>query len=264
MASAERVAASAATAQACGERRAGVDRDRQLGAERHERVDHRLVADLGLAVVGDARGPRPRRRRRRLRRSGASVSPIVSPIERRMTPHRAPDVPPARSDHASPACTSTVPTPAPRSAAASAAARAARAPRCMPMPWSPSPAIWSRRPSSSTFSSTVSDAAATARAASAGQGARFGARRRDRGGDLGDRRAVVGGRGRHGAAAVRGGVHRRRPEPSSSSSTQKSVSDVPAMSKLVQYSPTCGSRISTPASPAGPRRGGRRRTAPRT
>ena len=58
-------------------------------------------------------------------RSARSSSPIVSPTARRMTPHRAPEVPPALSDHASPAWMRTVPAPAPCSAALVAASRAA-------------------------------------------------------------------------------------------------------------------------------------------
>ena len=66
-----------------------------------------------------------------------------------------PLVPPALSPNAAPAAASTVWTPPSASVAASAASVAACAPRDMPMPWSPSPATASSRPSSSLCSSTV-------------------------------------------------------------------------------------------------------------
>ena len=175
----------------------------------------RLVADLGLAVGddpagrgGDAGGDGCRARRRPRRRSSRRSSA-------RMTPHRAPDVPPARSDQASAArararCRR-------RRRAPAALARRARggAPRCMPMPWSPSPAIWSSRPSSSTWVSIVSAAtvdgarrrgAAAARDSSLAGGM---ARRRRR-----PTRRCRPLRGRDDrAAAVRGGVDGGVPQP---------------------------------------------------
>ena len=88
-------------------------------------------------------------------------------------------------------------------------------------------------------SSAAEDRAAPARdASSAGRDDSSAGRRR--------RRRIAPAAARP-AAAVRRGVDRGVQNASSSSSSQNRVSEVPAMSKLVQYSPTCGSTGSRPA-----------------
>ena len=94
---AARVAASAADRPRGGEARAGVDRVGEFDAEGHERVDQRLVADLGLAVGhhalhagGDAARRHPPRRaspRRRACRRGSRGS---VPTARRRCRRRGP------------------------------------------------------------------------------------------------------------------------------------------------------------------------------
>ena len=85
-----------------GGRAAVAHRRREREVEREQRVDHGLVARLGAARGTD------RRRAPRATHSPSSIrwarpwSPSCStPKRRRATPHRAPDVPPARSAHAS-------------------------------------------------------------------------------------------------------------------------------------------------------------------
>ncbi len=214
--------------------------------ERRHRVEHRLVAGLRPCRTHDAvpRRGDPGRDRRAVR--GVLVAER-SAERARATPHSAPEVPPARSAQASP----RDPQRGARAGLAPLGGRGAAAaePRCIPMPWSPSPATASMRPSSSACASSADAMAASAPTT-----------RRDRrdseepGSEAtprppvsstsatdadGSDRALAEG-GRVGRRAPRAARARRR--------ATRRLSETPAMSKLVTSSPTSGSTILTPAS----------------
>ena len=147
---------SAACCQASRRAAARGDAPAEVVGEGHDRVDHRLVADLGLAeahhdVPGlDRRRPTPRprppaRRRRAPGRGSAGSAPRSPRTCRRpgRTRRRRPRRGSCRRPHRP-------------SAADRAALAPARLPRCMPIPWSPSPATESIRPSSSACSAITS------------------------------------------------------------------------------------------------------------
>ena len=233
-----------------GEGCPGVDLAREGRAERHERVDHRLVADLGLAVGADAVGggrdaggdgcrvgrvvvadrAAERAQRHAPERAGGSAGPVRPGVAGALE-HRAGAG--AGGDRRAGGVVGGV-----RAALHADAVVAVAGDRVDAAELVDVRRRW---------------CAARRRRSPTPLGGRAGRVARVRhGDDLASASASVGGdRGAAGAteprrkAGVSAGADQSR---SSSSSTQKRVSEAPAMSKLVQNSPTCGSTTSMPAS----------------
>ena len=189
--------------------------------------------------------------------AGASSSPTASPSARSPTSHSAPDAPPDASDHAPPARASSVPAPAPSASDAAAAAAAALAPRSIASPWSPSPAtrveapelagVRVDRPPRPRRRRRTPPARPRGTRRTPGEGQPTGQDPAARGG-----LAPPGRPPRRARSARPCGTPAPRPAratgPRARRSSQHSVSDTPAMSRLVTSSPTSGSTTRTPAS----------------
>ena len=251
-------AASAATAAASPHRigNAGPEFDPapELLVERDERIDQGLVAEFGAPELLDPRATRMDR----ICKGGRVAAPRARgrrPIASSAAPHSAPEVPPARSAHAAPARRSCSPTPR-LGSVATAAAVAASIPRSMPTPWSPSPAIASRSPSSSARSAIASThfpKQLRTRDRGRARGRRCVTARR-----LGSSAAAGGAPSPVGAARAGFEGHvsaRERRAPRLARSTDaparrratSASAETPAMSRLVTSSPHSGLTISIPS-----------------